>query len=212
MTVGWPSTQISRWSYANSAPSSPKFVSDYVPRDTTLPFCFQLALGWLTGLQLDSSLLRMRLCSGRMQLLMRLLQTEFQTTCCCRTLLRFSVYLEPTHQFQEGDTVLVKTLWKGKKPGDFTFGPPTTVVAVTKTSVLTEDSPSWIHASRIKLVQNYPKEVITGADSPDLESLPKDVPADALALFWQMVEETKSPDVCINDFIDFDTPHGDSTE
>ncbi|XP_056384573.1 uncharacterized protein LOC130278161 isoform X2 [Hyla sarda] len=122
----------------------------------------------------------------------------------------FPIYHEPTHQFQEGDTVLVKTLSKGKKPGDFNFGPPTTVVAMTRMAVLTEDSPSWIHASRIKLIQHHPKEVITGADSPDLESLAKDVPADALALFWQMAEETNSHDVCINDFIDFDSPHGDS--
>ncbi|CAI9548298.1 unnamed protein product, partial [Staurois parvus] len=50
-------------------------------------------------------------------------------------------------------------------------------VAVTRTAVLTEHSSIWIHASRAKLVEKGPgpdprkkgKEVLTGAESPDLE-------------------------------------------
>ncbi|KAM8945551.1 uncharacterized protein RCH25_048842 [Pelodytes ibericus] len=77
-----------------------------------------------------------------------------------------SLSQEPTHPFQVGDEVIVKAIRK-KNPGDFPYGPTTTVVAITRTAVLTENSPTWIHATRVKLVQK--KEVITGADSPDLE-------------------------------------------
>lgn len=90
---------------------------------------------------------------------------------------------ENSHPFQEGDEVVIKLHPKGKKPQEFTYGPPTTIVAVTRTAVLTEDSPTWIHATRVKLVKKGPspkategpqdpearKEVLTGADSSDLE-------------------------------------------
>ncbi|CAI9597119.1 unnamed protein product, partial [Staurois parvus] len=64
-----------------------------------------------------------------------------------------------------------------KKQQDFVYGPEITVVAVTRTAVLTEHSSIWIHASRAKLVKKGPgpdprkkgKEVLTGAESPDLE-------------------------------------------
>ncbi|XP_053575174.1 uncharacterized protein LOC128664361 [Bombina bombina] len=55
----------------------------------------------------------------------------------------------PTHPFKPGDTVLVKQLHKNKSL-DPPFGLPTTVIAVTRTAVLTEEAPVWIHANRIK--------------------------------------------------------------
>ncbi|XP_063816359.1 bile acid-CoA:amino acid N-acyltransferase-like isoform X2 [Pseudophryne corroboree] len=84
---------------------------------------------------------------------------------------------EPTHPFKVGDRVVVKVLPRNKSPGDFTYGPETEVVAVTRTAVLTEESPTWIHASRVKKKVPRPdlereasdsSEVRTGADSPDL--------------------------------------------
>ncbi|KAM4641165.1 uncharacterized protein O3C94_006870 [Discoglossus pictus] len=57
---------------------------------------------------------------------------------------------EPTHPFQPGDLVCVRQLNKAKK-GGFPFGPPTTVIAVTRTAVLTDAQDIWIHASRLKL-------------------------------------------------------------
>ncbi|CAI9609239.1 unnamed protein product [Staurois parvus] len=58
--------------------------------------------------------------------------------------------------------------------GKFAYGPEITVVAVTRTAVLTEHSSIWIHASRAKLVEKGPgpdpreigKEVLTGAEKP----------------------------------------------
>ncbi|CAI9621438.1 unnamed protein product [Staurois parvus] len=75
------------------------------------------------------------------------------------------------------DRIVVKQLTRNKKQQDFAYGPETTVVAVTRTAVLTEHSSIWIHASRAKLVEKGPgpdpretgKEVLTGAESPDLE-------------------------------------------
>ncbi|CAI9532561.1 unnamed protein product [Staurois parvus] len=49
-----------------------------------------------------------------------------------------------------------ETAHKKQKQQDFTYGPETTVVAVTRTAVLTEHSSIWIHASRAKLVEKGP--------------------------------------------------------
>ncbi|CAI9604728.1 unnamed protein product [Staurois parvus] len=82
---------------------------------------------------------------------------------------------ENTYTFQAGDRIVVKQLTRNKKQQNFAYGPETTVVAVTRTAVLTEHSSIWIHASRAKLVKKGPdpretgKEVLTGAESPDLE-------------------------------------------
>ncbi|KAL6471529.1 hypothetical protein MHYP_G00201790 [Metynnis hypsauchen] len=43
---------------------------------------------------------------------------------------------KPTHSFVPGDTVLVKTL-NPRKVGESAYGPPTTVITVTRTAVLT---------------------------------------------------------------------------
>ncbi|CAI9538065.1 unnamed protein product [Staurois parvus] len=59
---------------------------------------------------------------------------------------------ENTHPFQAGDRTVVKQLTRNKKQQDFAYGPETTVVAVTRTAVLTEHSPTWIHAFIAKLV------------------------------------------------------------
>ncbi|KAL7856406.1 hypothetical protein AOLI_G00200100 [Acnodon oligacanthus] len=58
-------------------------------------------------------------------------------------------YYKPTHSFVPCDTVLVKTL-NPQKVGEAAYGPPTTVIAVTRTAVLMPSSPQWIHASRLK--------------------------------------------------------------
>lgn len=42
---------------------------------------------------------------------------------------------EPTHPFRIGGTVVDKILKKGKRPEEFAYGPPTTVVAITRTAV-----------------------------------------------------------------------------
>ncbi|CAI9607137.1 unnamed protein product [Staurois parvus] len=49
-----------------------------------------------------------------------------------------------------------ETADENKKQQDFAYGPEITVVAVTRTAVLTEHSSIWIHASRAKLVEKGP--------------------------------------------------------
>lgn len=77
---------------------------------------------------------------------------------------------------------MIKVLPRNKKPEDFSFGPPTTVVAVTRTAILTEESPVWIQASRVKKVPDHPRgkdhppEVLTGVDNPDLQRVDSEVP------------------------------------
>ncbi|XP_053544965.1 uncharacterized protein LOC128635892 [Bombina bombina] len=57
---------------------------------------------------------------------------------------------EPTHPFKPGDMVCIRQLNKAKE-GGFPFSKPVTVIAVTRTAVLTDDKDIWIHASREKL-------------------------------------------------------------
>ncbi|XP_018110455.1 uncharacterized protein LOC108712647 [Xenopus laevis] len=57
-------------------------------------------------------------------------------------------FREPTHRFQTGDLVLVRRLHPRK--GETPYGQPTTVLAITRTAVLTAESHQWIHASRLK--------------------------------------------------------------
>lgn len=64
---------------------------------------------------------------------------------------------EPTHPFQVGDTVVVQRLNRTKKQ-EYPFGPPTTVIAVTRTAILVEGQQAWIHASRVKKVNQDPKK------------------------------------------------------
>lgn len=55
----------------------------------------------------------------------------------------------PTHPFVPGQSVLIKSL-KPTKVGEPRYLGPATVIAVTRTGVLTDYQPQWIHASRIK--------------------------------------------------------------
>ncbi|ROK32556.1 hypothetical protein DPX16_23674 [Anabarilius grahami] len=56
---------------------------------------------------------------------------------------------KPTHPFVPGESVLIKSL-KPTKVGEPRYLGPATVIAVTRTGVLTDYQPQWIHASRIK--------------------------------------------------------------
>ena len=59
--------------------------------------------------------------------------------------------VDPTHPFKVGDRVMIRQFNKmSTELGDPKYGPPTDVVAVTRTAVLTSSSPQWIHATRIK--------------------------------------------------------------
>ncbi|XP_075455459.1 CD276 antigen homolog isoform X2 [Ascaphus truei] len=60
------------------------------------------------------------------------------------------VHDKPTHPFQPGDKVVVKPLPAKGGTTEPPYGLPTTILAVTHTAVLTEESSTWIHASRIK--------------------------------------------------------------
>ncbi|KAF7689327.1 hypothetical protein C0J45_23174, partial [Silurus meridionalis] len=58
---------------------------------------------------------------------------------------------ENTHPFKVGDRVLVKKLDKMGTPlGETTYSAPADVIAVTRTAVLTDLFPQWIHAGRVK--------------------------------------------------------------
>ncbi|KAI2665983.1 Gag-Pol polyprotein [Labeo rohita] len=54
---------------------------------------------------------------------------------------------KPTHPFVPGQSVLIKSL-KMMRVGEPRYLGPTTVIAVTRTGVLTDYQPQWIHASR----------------------------------------------------------------
>lgn len=56
---------------------------------------------------------------------------------------------KPTHPFVPGQSVLIKSL-KPTKVGEPRYLGPATVIAVTRTGVLTDYQPQWIHASRLK--------------------------------------------------------------
>lgn len=56
---------------------------------------------------------------------------------------------KPTHPFNVGDTVLVKSLTP-RKLGDCKYDGPAEIIAITRTAVLTDLFPQWIHATRLK--------------------------------------------------------------
>ncbi|MGL4599928.1 MAG: reverse transcriptase domain-containing protein [Plesiomonas sp.] len=56
---------------------------------------------------------------------------------------------KPTHDFVPGQAVLIRSL-KQTKVGEPKYLGPATVIAVTRTGVLTDYQPQWIHASRLK--------------------------------------------------------------
>uniref|UniRef100_A0A672LGL9 Uncharacterized protein n=1 Tax=Sinocyclocheilus grahami TaxID=75366 RepID=A0A672LGL9_SINGR len=56
---------------------------------------------------------------------------------------------KPTHPFVPGQSVLIKSL-KPTKVGEPRYLGPATVIAVTRTGVLTDYQPQWIHASKLK--------------------------------------------------------------
>ncbi|KAL7845884.1 hypothetical protein AOLI_G00240760 [Acnodon oligacanthus] len=60
-----------------------------------------------------------------------------------------AILYKPTHSFVPGDTVLVKIL-NPRKAGEAVYGPPTNVIIVMRTAVLTTSSPQRIHASQPK--------------------------------------------------------------
>ncbi|XP_065115877.1 uncharacterized protein [Paramisgurnus dabryanus] len=55
----------------------------------------------------------------------------------------------PTHSFAPGQSVLIKSL-KPTRVGEPNYYGPAKVIAITRTGVLTDHQPQWIHASRLK--------------------------------------------------------------
>lgn len=53
--------------------------------------------------------------------------------------------------------MVVQSLNRIKKQ-EYPFGPPTTVIVVTRTAILVEGQQAWIHASRVKKVNQTPKK------------------------------------------------------
>ncbi len=56
---------------------------------------------------------------------------------------------KPTHNFVPGQQVLTRSL-KPVAVGEPKYLGPAVVIAVTRTGVLTDHQPQWIHASRLK--------------------------------------------------------------
>ena len=65
---------------------------------------------------------------------------------------------EPTHTFQPGDYVLIRSL--KPKEGEPRYGPPTQILLVTRTAIKVKGQPQWIHATRVKIA---PQPVVTPA-------------------------------------------------
>lgn len=65
----------------------------------------------------------------------------------------------PTHSYTPGQQVLIKCL-KPPRLGEPKYLGPATVIAVTRTGVLTDYQPQWIHASRLKAAPSI------GGDKP----------------------------------------------
>uniref|UniRef100_A0A3P9BXL4 Uncharacterized protein n=1 Tax=Maylandia zebra TaxID=106582 RepID=A0A3P9BXL4_9CICH len=66
--------------------------------------------------------------------------------------------IDPTHPWKPGDAVLVKSL-KPRALGEAACSSPQTVLAVTRTSILTDGQPQWIHASRVKTSPTKPPKI-----------------------------------------------------
>ncbi len=56
---------------------------------------------------------------------------------------------KPTHNFVPGQQVLIRSL-KPVAVGELRYLGTAVVIAVTRTGVLTDHQPQWIHASRLK--------------------------------------------------------------
>ncbi|XP_026035378.1 protein NYNRIN-like [Astatotilapia calliptera] len=78
---------------------------------------------------------------------------------------------DPTHPWKTGDVVLVKSL-KPRTPGEVVYSSPQTVLAVTRTSILTDGQPQWIHASRVKSSPTEPSQASDQADDDSGEPAP----------------------------------------
>ncbi len=61
---------------------------------------------------------------------------------------------KPTHNFVPGKQVLIRSL-KPVAVGEPRYLGPAVVIAVTRTGVLTDHQPQWIHASRLKHLSTY---------------------------------------------------------
>ncbi len=61
---------------------------------------------------------------------------------------------KPTHNFVPGQQVLIRSL-KPVAVGEPRYLGPAVVIAVTRTGVLTDHQPQWIHASRLKHLSTY---------------------------------------------------------
>ena len=81
---------------------------------------------------------------------------------------------------------MVRVLRKGKDPKELAFGPPTTVVAITRTAILTEEAPIWIHASRVKRIPEVSSPVSNeDKERSSEEALPQAEDEDP-TIFWEI--------------------------
>uniref|UniRef100_A0A8C2IXL0 Uncharacterized protein n=1 Tax=Cyprinus carpio TaxID=7962 RepID=A0A8C2IXL0_CYPCA len=76
----------------------------------------------------------------------------------------------PTHSFVPGQSVLIKSL-KPTKVGEPRYLGPATVIAVTRTGVLTDYQPQWIHASRLKYYSTGEEEETSLEQQPNLQHI-----------------------------------------
>uniref|UniRef100_A0A3P9D8E7 Murine leukemia virus integrase C-terminal domain-containing protein n=1 Tax=Maylandia zebra TaxID=106582 RepID=A0A3P9D8E7_9CICH len=77
---------------------------------------------------------------------------------------------DPTHPWKPGDAVLVKSL-KPRALREAACSSPQTVLAVTRTSILTDGQPQWIHASRVKTSPTKPPKASDQVDDDSGEPL-----------------------------------------
>ncbi len=74
---------------------------------------------------------------------------------CANVSLSLPIPLDkPTHNFVPGKQVLIRSL-KPVAVGELRYLGPAVVIAVTRTGVLTDHQPQWIHASRLKHLSTY---------------------------------------------------------
>nr|XP_024661217.1 protein NYNRIN-like [Maylandia zebra] len=99
--------------------------------------------------------------------LVETLNNNYQKVCLSQPL----PSIDPTHPWKPGDAVLVQSL-KPRALGEAACSSPQTVLAVTRTSILTDGQPQWIHASRVKTSPTKPPKASDQVDDDSGEPAP----------------------------------------